>query len=206
MEPTLTYSIVCAVDASEYASAVLTHLFDTAARHGLADCHVVTVIPDRSGVFRTARAPDALEHDRVEARAGMVKQLAQVFEDLDVRRAQRDRTWIHVRCGDAPEQIVELAAEAGADLILVGRFGASDDRKSVADRVLARAECPVLVVQGGTYAEGGRPEQCEDCVAVRRGTHGEQWFCQRHHGEAPVLATTFVVGTSMGGTATGGIL
>ena len=206
MEPALTYSITCAVDGSEYASAVLVHLFDSASRHGGADCHVVTVVPDRAGVFRSKRGPDDLEIERVEARAVMVKQIAQAFDDLDVPRAQRDRTWIHVRCGDPAEQIVELAAESGADLIVVGRFGANDDKVSVADRVLARAECPVLVVQGGTYAEGGRPEQCEDCVAVRRRTHGEQWFCARHHGEAPVLATTFLVGESLDGTATGGLL
>src|SRR5687767_146578 len=115
MESTLTFSITCGVDGSEYTPSVLTHLFDTAARHGLADCHVITVVPDhRAGIFRDVPTPAQCDAERAHAQATLVKALAQAFDELQIPRAQRERTWIHVRRGDAAEKIVELAGEAGA--------------------------------------------------------------------------------------------
>jgi len=196
MEP-MPFVITCAVDQSEYAPAVLTHMFDLAARHGTADCHVVTAVPmHRVGVFRDAPPPATVEAERAHAQMMLAQTLAMVLDDLSVSREQRDRTWLHVRRGVAAEEIVGLAAEAGASLIVVGRFGADDGRTSVADRVIKLAECPVFVVQGSSYASTAT-DQCPDCVAVRRLTRGEEWFCARHHGEPPVLASTVTVGESM---------
>lgn len=195
MEP-MPFVITCAVDQSEYAPAVLTHMFDLAGRHGGADCHVVTAVPcHRAGVFRDAPPPAAFEAERAHAQMSLTQTLATVLDDLSIPRAQRDRTWLHVRRGVAAEEIVGLAAEAGASLIVVGRFGANNGR-SVADRVIALAECPVFVVQGGSYAATAT-DQCPDCVDVRRLTRGEEWFCARHHGEPPVLASTVTVGESV---------
>lgn len=197
-QPAHLFTVTCAVDQSEYAPAVLTHMFDFAARHGGADCHVVTVVPcHHAGVFHDAPPPAAYEAERAHAQATLARILAGALDDLSVPRSQRDRTWLHVRRGVPAEEIVGLAAEAGADLIVVGRFGANDGGKtSVADRVIALAECPVFVVQGGSYAAAPN-DQCPDCVAVRRMTRGEEWFCARHHGEPPVLASTVNVGESL---------
>jgi nucleotide-binding universal stress UspA family protein len=198
------FCITCAVDRSEYAPVVLTHLFDAAVRHGGADCHVVMVVPDhRRGLFHGAATAEELETERGEAQTALARLIAQMVDELAIARAQRDRLWLHVRRGDPAEQIVELAAEAGADLIVVGRFGGSGEKVSPADRVIERAECPVLVVQGTSYAPRPVADQCADCVAIRRGTRGEQWFCHRHHGESPVLASSFLVGHSLSGGGSG---
>ncbi len=53
--------------------------------------------------------------------------------------------------GSAPEQIVKLAEERGAELIVMGTHGRTGIRKlllgSVAQRVVATAPCPVLTVR-----------------------------------------------------------
>jgi hypothetical protein len=40
----------------------------------------------------------------------------------------------------------------------------------------------VLVV-GPPRDTSATDRQCPDCVAVRERTDGDEWFCERHHGE-----------------------
>ena len=57
-----------------------------------------------------------------------------------------------VRRGAPHRMLPELAAEIGADLLIVGATGGGRLHRrlgSTADRVLRRARCPVLVVRGG---------------------------------------------------------
>jgi nucleotide-binding universal stress UspA family protein len=57
-----------------------------------------------------------------------------------------------VRRGAPHRMLPELAAEIGADLLIVGATGGGRLHRrlgSTADRVLRRAQCPVLVVRGG---------------------------------------------------------
>jgi nucleotide-binding universal stress UspA family protein len=56
-----------------------------------------------------------------------------------------------VSSGDTPEQIVEVAEKAGADLIVLGSRGMSEWKSlllgGVASKVVAQATCPVLLVR-----------------------------------------------------------
>jgi len=56
-----------------------------------------------------------------------------------------------LRQGDSAEEILSLAAELGCDLIVMGTHGRSGLGRllmgSVAELVLAEADCPVLVVK-----------------------------------------------------------
>ncbi|HEX5725218.1 MAG TPA: universal stress protein [Longimicrobiaceae bacterium] len=59
---------------------------------------------------------------------------------------------LHVRRGAPHRMLPDLAAEVGADLLIVGATGGGRLQRrlgSTADRVLRRAHCPVLVVRGG---------------------------------------------------------
>jgi nucleotide-binding universal stress UspA family protein len=59
---------------------------------------------------------------------------------------------LSVRRGAPHRMLPELAAEIGADLLIVGATGGGRLHRrlgSTADRVLRRAHCPVLVVRGG---------------------------------------------------------
>ena len=71
-------------------------------------------------------------------------------------------TQAHLRVGRPDEQIVALAEEIGAGLIVMGSRGLGGIRRalmgSVSDAVFSHAHCPVLVVRaengGGGYPEG----------------------------------------------------
>jgi nucleotide-binding universal stress UspA family protein len=103
---------------------------------------------------------------------------------------------IHLRFGEPAVEILQLAQEAEARLIVIGsgrhgvpaRFSAPTAR-----RVIAGARCPVLVA--GPPPPTLAPEvpevepACVDCVATRRATAGARWWCGRHSGHARPVHT-----------------
>jgi nucleotide-binding universal stress UspA family protein len=165
MRPSLPrYRIVVALDASEYSEIVLEHAIDQAARHESAELHVIRVIPPGADL-------DA-SHRRLAA------EMAQGLELLG-GHGPDGRSRLHVIEGKPEEEIVALAADVRADLIVIGRFEVSAKRGSVADRVIAHAPCPTLVV-GLTEHEIESQPQCPACVEVRAESDGERWFCDEH--------------------------
>ena len=161
------YRIVVGIDLSEYSDIVLEHALDQAARHEAPELHLLTV--------RERRRPDAED----------VKQALweRVYPELEAFN-QHGRDWrarLHVRKGKPQEQIVMLAAELRADLIVVGQFGLhhpKSPKKSLTNEILHQAGCPTLVVGMGDTSDA---TQCPLCVAVREDSEGEDWFCEDHH-------------------------
>jgi nucleotide-binding universal stress UspA family protein len=181
------FEIVCAIDLSEYSDTVLEHACDEAIRHDRAAMHVITVVPEHHGWWHR---PTDDERARVEAEARQrLGAIASRVLDDAVPAERRDdwRVRLHVRRGHADEQIAMLASEVLADLIVIGRFGQSARRRrgigSVADRVVAFADCPVLVVQLARDTTAAA-RQCPDCVAVRAASDGDRWFCDRHQSDS----------------------
>jgi nucleotide-binding universal stress UspA family protein len=175
--------VLIAIDDSEYAPIVLQHGMDLAGHRGAVDLHVVTV-----------RAKDA-DLDRVKHRL-----LVQVADELDTFRevAKGWQVRLHVRTGPAPEEITDLAGELGADLIVLGRFGVHKTHRrlgNTAEQVLALAPCPTLVVQMVDRA----PETagCAACVATRRESGGERWFCAAHAAHDRFGMATKLLSSSM---------
>lgn len=168
------YRIVVALDQSEYAEIVLEHALDQAARHEHPDLHFVTVVPDESHLAETKDKLAAL-----------------VLEGLDAFR-DHSPDWharLHVRAGKAAREIVALAQDVNADLIVVGRFGVGRRIGSTALQVLELATCPTLAVS--LVDRPIEEAQCADCVEVRAESDGEVWFCARHRAPDRVtLATT----------------
>ncbi len=110
--------------------------------------------------------------------------MLRVLEDAVPAATRADwHTRLHVRRGRPDEQIIELTEEVNADLLVLGRYGHAARGKlgSTADRILAEAECPVLLVSG-VRDHSASDQQCPDCVAVRAESEGERWFCDAHHG------------------------
>ena len=163
MSSTPRFRIVIALDRSEYAEIVFEHGIDQASRHERPDVHIVTVV-----------AKDALVDDAKAALAAML------IGDTDHIGAQLAewRTWVHVLVGDPEEQVPSFAADLRADLLVIGRFGMHDRRRSTADRMIPRATCPVLVVN---LKEDERAEPgCPACAEVRESTGAERLFCDAH--------------------------
>jgi nucleotide-binding universal stress UspA family protein len=180
------FTIVVGIDLSDYADAVLEHAFDEAVRHDRPTLHVLTVVAEPHHWWHkpTPEELSRAESDAKERLAGTVRRALE--EAVPVERRTDWNVRLHVRRGRPEEQIVALSDETVADLVVVGRFGhAAQGRRgigSIADRVVAACECPVLVVHGGRDRTAA-VQQCPDCVRVRASSDGERWFCDRHHGD-----------------------
>ena len=175
------YRIVVALDLSEYAEIVLEHALDQAVRHDSPDLHFLHV----------------LEHGGEElvgpAEAALGRLSLQGLEAFG-QRGDNWRARTHVRAGKAHEEIVALANEIDADLIVMGRFGSHrtlGTLGSTAHRVLENAPCATLAV---TLVDREiEVPQCNECVRVRAETDGEVWFCAAHSAPDRVtLSTTFL--------------
>ncbi|HEX4447267.1 MAG TPA: universal stress protein [Polyangiaceae bacterium] len=95
---------------------------------------------------------------------------------------------IHLRSGNAVREIVQLATEVGADLIVVGSHRGPHLKHwivgSTAEKLVAGAPCPVLVAS----PKSKEPEKhepaiepaCPQCVEARKASGGATWWCQRH--------------------------
>jgi nucleotide-binding universal stress UspA family protein len=158
------YRIVIALDGSEYAELVLEHGLDQASRHDTPDVHVLRVVPTDT-----------------EVEPSKIWLATRVLEGLDAFRAGRPawRTRLHVRVGNTAEEITNLAAEVDADLLVVGRYGLHHPRHSLAERIVATASCPTLVVGLSGHEVDATP-MCPSCAAVREESDGESWFCADH--------------------------
>lgn len=182
------YQIVVGVDLSEYSEIVLQHAFDQAIRHERPTLHVVTVVPIEHGFWRRPSDQEIVARE-VETQRELAALVRRALDDAVP--AERREAWpvrIHVRRGRPEVQLVEVAAEVWADLLVVGRFGHADAGRlglrhrigSVADRLIQGAECPVLVVTPAREATASA-RQCPECVRVRAESAGEAWFCDAHH-------------------------
>src|SRR5690348_16182483 len=90
---------------------------------------------------------------------------------------------IHVRAGEPADQIVDLAGDIGADLIVVGTHGYRGvDRLllgSVAESLVRRAPCAVLTYRPRQVPVSEQIEPpCPDCVAVRQATGRVTLWCE----------------------------
>jgi len=173
--PANRYRIVIALDGSEYSGIVLEHAFDQAARHRAPDLHVLTVVESRRA-------------DLPSIKSWLAKC---VVESLEATGRSDWRTRLHVRAGGAEDEIIKLAAEVGADLIVIGRHGIHHPRPSVADSVVAMATCPTLVVALAGREHEAEP-RCLACARARAESDGERWFCVDHTETHEVRLSTLV--------------
>ncbi len=172
--------MVIALDDSEYVQIVLEHALDQAVRHAAVDLHFITIV----------------KHERDVDDAGRLLS-RQVLEGVEyVRGATGDvRVRLHVRTGDVVEEIVRLAGELDADLLVCGRFHAHSRRRTHATSLVDEAPCPTLVVGLTEHTIEG--PQCADCAAVRTATDAEVWFCDTHRGD-PRLHSSSLMTLSSG--------
>jgi nucleotide-binding universal stress UspA family protein len=96
---------------------------------------------------------------------------------------------IHLRSGKPVREIVQLATEVSADLIVVGSHRGPHPKQwavgSTAEKLLGGgAPCPVLVASPAPK----KPEKheptieppCPECLRARAASGGSQWWCERH--------------------------
>jgi nucleotide-binding universal stress UspA family protein len=191
------YTIVVGADYSETSDEALDEAFAAAhARRG-AEVHVLHVALDlanrpRAAHFEREWVPDLEQHDP----RSTLDELEQHAVSRMKRFAERSgpprfvRLVSHFRLGSPAEQLVQLAADLDADLLVVGTHGRRGVQRlllgSVAERVIRLAHCPVLVVRPKDHLglRGARLPQvappCPACLARRRETRGAELWCSEH--------------------------
>jgi nucleotide-binding universal stress UspA family protein len=139
--------ILLATDGSEEAQLAATTAADLAEKTD-SELHVLTVGPDFP-LYELTEHPadfeDVLRKNRREAK--------EVLEQQAKRIEQSGATVkeTHLREGRAEEEIVEVAEELGAGLIVLGSRGHGRLSRalmgSVSDAVVRHAHCPVTIVR-----------------------------------------------------------
>jgi nucleotide-binding universal stress UspA family protein len=159
-------------DSSGYA---LNQAARMAMRIANSEMHLVYVIPT-----------DGAPKDVHETASQLKRYVAAKATELG--GLARQTLGIHLRGGDAPREIAQLATDVSADAIIVGIHKPAPIKdmfvSSTASRVMATATCPVFVA-------GPRPTPhpshvvvieppCPDCVQARAASEGRIWWCARH--------------------------
>ncbi|HSL01608.1 MAG TPA: universal stress protein [Rubrobacteraceae bacterium] len=145
--------ILLAMDGSEEAHLALQTATDLAKRTG-SELHVVYV-EAASYVFPTTDWESLGGEDSLPTRMDEVaKETAKSKVDKQVqivREADGEIAGAHARVGYPDAEIVDLAEDLGAGLIVMGSRGLGGLRRaligSVSDSVVRHAHCPVMVVR-----------------------------------------------------------
>jgi nucleotide-binding universal stress UspA family protein len=140
-------TILLATDGSEEAQLASTTAADLAQKTN-SELHVLTVGPDYP-LYELPEHPaefqDVLRENRRRAKE-VLEQQAKKIEESGVSVKET-----HLLEGRADEEIVALAEEIGAGLIVMGSRGHGRLRRSllgsVSDAVVRHAHCPVTIVR-----------------------------------------------------------
>jgi nucleotide-binding universal stress UspA family protein len=140
---TFPTKILLATDGSEEASLAASTAAEV-AKDTDSELHVIHVGPN---VPRLLAA--------TEEKPGQMAREARRTLGEQVRRIQAGHGTVaraHLRFGEAPEEVVVLAENIGAGLVVMGSRGRSGIRRalmgSVSERVVRHANCPVMIIRG----------------------------------------------------------
>jgi nucleotide-binding universal stress UspA family protein len=197
------YTIVVGVDYSEVSGLALAEAVTLARSHERSHIHLVHSIPGMPAVGPASGTPDLTTAGPVlQAQVGQdsldIARDTQVFVEKVLRKLEQQdaerppsptpRFTTHIRRTDPARAIVELAADLGANLVVVGTHGRTGLARfllgSVAEGVVRSAPCPVLVVRAvGAESATDAPKiepLCAQCLEVRRASAGAELWCARH--------------------------
>ncbi|HEV2092558.1 MAG TPA: universal stress protein [Rubrobacter sp.] len=144
--------IVLAMDGSEESKLAATAAAEISAATG-SPVHVIYVMPTESRLYgHHSYSEDVKKSLTEEARAQARRFLDGRAEG--VRSAGGAVAQTYLGTGSPDEEIVELAEEIDAGMVVVGSRGLGGVRRalmaSVSGSVVRHAHCPVLIVRGGS--------------------------------------------------------
>jgi nucleotide-binding universal stress UspA family protein len=150
--------ILLAIDASEEAALAAQTAADIANKTG-SELHVVharLALPWTTGYYSATESPTTSIGSEEEARQRVSQWLDDQVERIEAQGGSVTQAYLKLGRPDegaitVAEQIVNLAEEIRAGLIVVGSRGLGGIRRalmgSVSDSVVRHAHCPVLVVR-----------------------------------------------------------
>jgi nucleotide-binding universal stress UspA family protein len=155
---TFPTKILLATDGSEDAQLAATTAVDLANSTG-SELHVVHArfaLPWTTGYYSDTEPPTTSIASKEEARQMVLQWLDEQVERIEAQGGSARQAYLRLGRPDegaitVAEQIVNLAEEIRAGLIVVGSRGLGGIRRalmgSVSDSVVRHAHCPVLVVR-----------------------------------------------------------
>ena len=150
--------ILLATDASEEAALAAQTAVDMVNKTG-SELHVVHArfaLPWTTGYYSATESPRTSIGSEEEARQRVLQWLDDQVERIEAQGGSVTQAYLRLGRPDegaitVAEQIVNLAEEIRAGLIVVGSRGLGGIRRalmgSVSDSVVRHAHCPVLVVR-----------------------------------------------------------
>jgi nucleotide-binding universal stress UspA family protein len=151
-----SYVIVAGIDFSRSSALALDEALRLAAEHPGAVLQVVHVASSYGPMVRLELEHDIRTVALEEATAAVKSHVQQrVNERKAAGLAQPQEVTTQLCIGGASEEIVRAAAELEADLLVVGTHGRTGVKRlllgSVAEAIVRKAGCPVLVVREKDY-------------------------------------------------------
>ncbi len=146
--------VVIAYDFTPSAEEALLRGIEIACRAPQHVLHVVVAIDARNG-FPIAPT-EHVDYIYAERLQEIVK--TRLVEGFAGRKtASEVQFYVHARIGKAADQILHLAREVGADMILIGSHGKTGVERivlgSVSERIVREAHCAVVVARAKTYPD-----------------------------------------------------
>jgi nucleotide-binding universal stress UspA family protein len=147
--------VVVGYDFSHSGRAALHRAVTLAGRAPFHVLHVVCVIDPKDPIpsIPSYNGVDYMYAARVQE--ALAAEIQQELDQADVRGSVH--FFVHARIGKAAEEILLLAGEVGADLIIVGSKGMSGLERlilgSTSEHVVREAGCTVEVARPKKYAE-----------------------------------------------------
>lgn len=145
--------VVVGYDFSHSGAAALSRAIALAVRAPFHVLHVACIAD------RHAQLPGHEHHGRVDfAYTERVQQAVIDVIDQELRAAgvaEHVQFYVHVRIGKPADELLNLARDIGADLIIVGSKGLTGVERlvlgSVSEKVVREAKCTVEVARAKTY-------------------------------------------------------
>ena len=171
------FSVVVGIDFSEMSTEALRVALNLAHGSGDSVVHLVHVMSP----YAAAEMPIKITFDAVEAEAR--KELAALHASVVAR--SRVPVTAALVLGDPVLALPKFAADAHADLIVVGTHGRRGVSRlvfgSVAEAVTRTAPCSVLTVRPRVLAPEEHIEPpCAACAELSRAAAGGNSLCPRH--------------------------
>ena len=174
--------IIVGFDFSPLAELALSEAAALAAEQPETAIHIVNV-RSNDGRHRISHAPT--EDVDFEIDAGLKEMAGGALRAYGA--AEGVQVFTHALQGDPAVEIVRMAEDIDADLIIVGTHGRRGIKRlvlgSVAEEVMRGASCPVLVMRPrrrDPHTELMPEPACAECLEVRQATGGSAWWCQEH--------------------------
>jgi nucleotide-binding universal stress UspA family protein len=188
--PPARFVVLAAVDDSEAAHGVVGAAANLARTSAGGELHLVHVIEDMPPPVAVVPRPAGLGITAWELETAASRRLG--AQAIEAREEFKGRIVTHLAAGVAWKQILQVATDLQADVIVLSTHGRSGIKRavigSVAETVVRKASCPVVVVRDKDYHGLLPPEiepPCPACVATQRESGGSRLWCDRHSQHHP---------------------